>query len=162
MTQGLMSSGLLPRVCAFWVPGQGKTHGHSGFENDFEDLETDLPAAFVANDVPAAFCAPDVFVDATMIASDSWVSMLGAALSAFEDMLCFQKSEWHGETGVSCLMKNEGFWGRFLELSGVLLTMANSGSTLFVSLSLWPDVLDVWRDLRSLGRDGWMRLLLHW
>ena len=46
---------------------------------------TDLPAAFVANDVPAAFCAPGVFVDAAMIASDSWVSMLGAALSAFDD-----------------------------------------------------------------------------
>ena len=44
-----------------------------------------------------------------MIASDSWVSMLGAALSAFEDaaMLCFQKSKWNGETGVSDLMKNE-------------------------------------------------------
>ena len=27
---GLMSSGLLPRVCAFGVPGQCKTHGHSG------------------------------------------------------------------------------------------------------------------------------------
>ena len=26
----------------------------------------------------------------------------------------------------SYLMKNEGFWGRFLELSGVLLIMANS------------------------------------
>ena len=29
-------------------------------------------------------------------------------------------------------------------------------------LSLWPDGRDVWRDLRSLGRDGWMRLLLLW
>ena len=37
------------RVGAFGVPGQGKTHGHSVFENDFEDLETDLLAAFVAN-----------------------------------------------------------------------------------------------------------------
>ena len=126
-----MSPGLLPRVCAFGVPGRGKTHGHSGFENDFGDLETDLPAAFVANDVPAAFCAPEVFVDALMIASNIWVSMLGSALSA---MLCFQKSEWNGETGVSFLMKNEWFLGRFLELSGVLLTMVNSGSSLFVSL----------------------------
>ena len=92
MILGLMSSGLLPRACAFGVPGQGKTHGHSGFENDFEDLETDLLAAFVANDVPAAFCAPEVFVDAAMIASDFGDLMLGAALSAFEDaaMLCFQ------------------------------------------------------------------------
>ena len=114
---GLMSPGLLPRVCAFWVPGQCKTHGHSGFESDFEDLETDLLAAFVANDVP-----PEVFVDAAMIASDSGVSMLGATLSAFEDvaMFCFQKSEWNGETGGSNLVKNEGFLGRFLELSGVL------------------------------------------
>ena len=86
-----MSLGLLPRVCAFGVPGQGKTHGHSGFDDDVEDLVTDLPAAFVANNVPAAFCAPWVFVDAATIAFDSWVSMLGAALSAFKDaaMLCF-------------------------------------------------------------------------
>ena len=69
---GLMSSGLLPRVCAFGVPGPCKTHGHSGFEND-------LDAAFVANDVPAAFCAPEVFVDAAMIAYDYWGLMLGAA-----------------------------------------------------------------------------------
>ena len=40
------------------MPGQRKTHGYSGFENDVEDLVTDLPAAFVANDVPAAFCVP--------------------------------------------------------------------------------------------------------
>ena len=132
---GLMSSGLLPRVCAFGVPGQCKTHGHSGFENDFEDLETDLPAAYVANDVTAAFCLPEVFVDAAMIASDNWVLMLGAALSAFEDaaMLCLQESECNDDSGGSYLMKNEGFWGRFLELSGVLLIMANSGSSLFVS-----------------------------
>ena len=97
MIPGLMSSGLLPRVCAFGVPGQCKTHGHSGFENVFEDFETDLPAAYFANDVPAAFCAPEVFVDAAMIASDSWALMLGAALSAFEDaaMLCFQEFEWN-------------------------------------------------------------------
>ena len=69
----LMSLGLLPRVCAFGVPGQGKTHGHSGFERDFEDLETDLPAAFVANDVPAAFCAPEVFVDCFLqLGFDAW------------------------------------------------------------------------------------------
>ena len=74
------------------VPGQSKTHGYSGFENDVEDLVTDLPAAFVAKDVPAAFCVPEVFVDAAMISSDSWVSMIGAALSAFDDaaMLCVQ------------------------------------------------------------------------
>ena len=65
-------SGLLSRVCAFGMPGQCKTHGHSGFENDFEDLESDLLAASVANDVPAAFCAPEVFVDAAMIAYDNW------------------------------------------------------------------------------------------
>ena len=76
MILGLMSSGLLPRVCAFGVPGQSKTHGYSGFENDVEDLVTDLPAAFVANVVPTAFCALEVFVDAALIASDSWVSML--------------------------------------------------------------------------------------
>ena len=61
MILGLMSPGLLPRVCAFGVTGQCKTHGLSGFENDFEDLVTDLPAEYVANDVPAAFCAPEVF-----------------------------------------------------------------------------------------------------
>ena len=123
-----MSLGLLPRVCAFGVPGQFKTHDCSGFENDVEDLVTDLPAAFVANDVPGAFCAPEVFVDAAMIASDRWVSMLGAALSAFEDaaMLCF--------SGVCVdLMKNDGFWERFLAFSGVLRIVANSGSSLFVS-----------------------------
>ena len=111
MILGLMSSGLLPRVCAFGVPGQGKTHGYSGFENDVEDLVTDPPAAFVANDVPAAFCVPEVFVDAAMVASDSWVSMLGAALSAFEDaaMLCFQESVWNDDSGASYLMKNDGF-----------------------------------------------------
>ena len=46
-----------------------------------EDLETDLLAAFVANNVPAAFCAPEVFVDAAMIASDLGDLMLGAAFS---------------------------------------------------------------------------------
>ena len=128
--------GLLPRVCAFVVPGQSKTHGYSGFENDVEDLVTDLPAAFVANDVPAAFCAPEVFVDAAMVASDSWVSMLGAALSAFEDaaMLCFQGlcgMMWNDDSGASYLMKNDGFLGRFRVLSGVLPDfMANSGSSL--------------------------------
>ena len=118
---GLMSSVLLPRVCAFGVPGQGKTHGHSGFENDFEDLETDLLAAFVSNGVSAEFCAPEVFVDAAMIASDIGDLMLGAALSAFEEaaMLRFQKSEWNGETGASYLNKKERVWGRFLGLSGV-------------------------------------------
>ena len=107
---GLMSSGLLPRVCAFGVPGQGKTHGYSGFENDVEDLVTDLPAAFVANDVPAAFCALEVFVDAAMIASDSWVSMLGAALSAFDDaaMLCFQESMQNDDSGASTSVKIDG------------------------------------------------------
>ena len=95
-------SGLLSRVCAFGMPGQCKTHGHSGFENDFEDLESDLLAASVANDVPAAFCAPEVFVDAAMIAYDNWGLMLGAALSVYEDaaMLCFQKSELNGKTGA--------------------------------------------------------------
>ena len=98
-----MSLGLLPRVCAFGKPGQIKTNGYSGFENDVEDLVSDLPAAFVANDVPAAFCAPEVFVDAAMIASDCWFSMLGAALSALEDaaMLCFMKSIWNDDSGAS-------------------------------------------------------------
>ena len=95
---GLMSSGLLPRVCAFGVPGQCKTHGHSGVENDLEDLESDLLAAFVANDVPAAFCALQVFVDAALIAHDYRGLMLGAALSIYEDdaMLCFSevRVEW--------------------------------------------------------------------
>ena len=47
-----------------------------------------------------------------MIVSDSWVLMLGAALSAFEDaaMLCFQESEWNDDSDDSYLMKNEGFW----------------------------------------------------
>ena len=117
MILGLMSSGLLPRVCAFGVPGQCKTHGHSGFENDLEDLESDQLAAFVANDVPAAFCAPEVFVDAAMIAYDYWgVLMLCAALSVYEDaaMLCFQKSELNGKTGAFFSMKNgwvlDVFW----------------------------------------------------
>ena len=69
-----------------WGARDSKTHGNSGFENDVEDLETDLLAAHVANDVPAAFCAPEVFVDAAMVASDSWVSLFGAALSM---MRCF-------------------------------------------------------------------------
>ena len=164
MILGQMSSGLLPRVCAFGVPGQRKTHGHSGFENDFEDLETDLLAAFVANDVPAAFCAPEVFVDAAMIASDYWGLMLGAALSAFEDaaMLCFQKSEWDGETGASFLLKNGWVLGRFLELSGVLFDlMVNSGSSFCVS-PMWPDGR-LRRQLLQYGScvrgcDGWMLL----
>ena len=140
-----MSPGLLPRVCAFGVPGQCKTHGHSGIENDLEDLVTDLPAAYVANDVPAAFSAPEVFVDAAMIASDNWVLMLGAALSAFDDaaMLCFQESEWNDDSGASYLMNKEGFWVRFLELSGVLLIVANSGSSLFVSCGLMASMYGV-------------------
>ena len=63
--------------------------------------------------------------------------MLGAALSAFEDaaMLCFQKSEWNGETGASFSLKNGWILERFLELAGVLPDlMANSGSSLAVSL----------------------------
>ena len=98
-----MSSGLLPRQC--------KTKGHSGFENDLEDLESELLAAFVAIDVPAAFCAPEVFVDAAMIASDSWVSVLGAALSAFDDavMLCSQESMWNDDSGASSFLKIDGF-----------------------------------------------------
>ena len=129
MILGRMSSGLLPRVCAFGVPGQSKTHGHSVFENDFEDLVTDLPATFVANDVPAAFCAPEVFVDAAMIASDYWVSLIGAALSALNDaMLCLQKSMQTDDLGASSLMGTGVFWGRFLVSSGVLRIVANSGS----------------------------------
>ena len=73
MILGLMSSGLLPRVCASGVPGQSKTHGQSGFENDFGDLVSDLLAAIVANDVPAAFCTPEVFVDAAMLLMIIWV-----------------------------------------------------------------------------------------
>ena len=113
-----MSSGLLPRVCAFGVPGQGKTHGYPGFENDVEDLVTD---------VPAAFCVPEVFVDATMIASDSWVAMIGDALSAFDDaaMLFVFRS--------SSFMKFDGFWGRFLVSSGLLRIVVNSGSFCLVS-----------------------------
>ena len=132
MILGLMSSGLLPRVCPFGVPGQRKTHGHPGYENDFVDLESDLPAAFVANDVPAAFCAPEVFENAAMIACDFWGLMLGAKISAFEDaaMLCFQKSEWN----ASFSLNNGWVLGRFLELLGVLPhLMANSGSSLCVS-----------------------------
>ena len=60
------------------------------------------------------------------------------------------------KTGVSYLVKNEWFLERFLELSGVLFWIVP------FRLSLWPDGLDVWRDLRSLGQDRWMRLLLHW
>ena len=37
------------------------------------------------------------------------------------------------DSGGSNLVKNEWFLGRFLELSGVLLKMANSGPSLFVS-----------------------------
>ena len=92
MILGLMSSGLLPRVCASGVPGQSKTHGQSGFENDFGNLVSDLLAANVAFDVPAAFCAPEVFVDAAMIAYDYLGMMIGAALSVYVDaaVLCSQ------------------------------------------------------------------------
>ena len=101
-----MSLGLLPRVCAFVVPGQSKTHGYSGIVNDVEDLVTDQPAAFVANDVPAAFCAPGFFCCCRDDAG-----MLGAALSAFEDagMLGFQASMWNDDSGASYFMKNDGF-----------------------------------------------------
>ena len=157
MILGLMSSGLFLRVCSFGVPGQSKTHGYSGFENDVEDLVTDLPAAFVANDVPAAFCAPVVFVDAAMIASDSWVSMLGASLSAFDDaaMLCVQESVWNDDSGASSFMKIGGFGGRFLVPSGVLRIVANSGSSCLVS-PLW---LDGRARPRCLCRDWWTLLL---
>ena len=123
---GLLPSRLLPRVCAFEVPGQCQTHGHSGFENDLEDIESDLLAAFVANDVPAAFCAPEVFVDAAMVAYDYWGLMIGAALSVYDDaaMLCFQKFELNSETGL----------GRFLELLEVFPDpIAHSGSSICVS-----------------------------
>ena len=77
-----------------------------------------------------------------MIAVDSTVTMLGAALSAFEDaaMLCFQRSEWNGETGVLYLMESGWFWGRFLDRYGVSLGLvANSGSSLFISpCGRWP------------------------
>ena len=123
---------------------------------------SDLPAAFVANGVPAAFCAPEVFVDAVVIASDCWVSVLGAALSALEDaaMLCFQDSMWNDESGAYYLMKNDGFGRRFLELSGVLLIVVNSGSSLCVSpcglmASMYGAIP------QSLGRDGWTLHLLH-
>ena len=127
--------GIVASSLRVWVPGQSKTHGNSGFENDVEDLVTDLPAAFVANDVPAAFCAPEVFVDAAMIDSDSWVSMLGAALSAFDDaaMFCFRLSMQNDDSGASTFMKSDGFWGRFLVPSGVLRIVANSGSSFLVS-----------------------------
>ena len=90
---------------------------------------TELPAAFVANDVPAALYAPAVFVDAAVIASDYWVSMLGAALSAFDDasMLCFQESIQTDDSCASSLMKIDGFWGRFLVSSGMLRVISNSG-----------------------------------
>ena len=71
-----------------------------------------------------------------MIAFDSGVSMLGVALSSFEDaaMLCCQKTEWCGERGVSHLMESGWFWRRFLNHFGVFLgMMANSGSSLVVS-----------------------------
>ena len=121
---GLMSSGLLPRVCASGVPGQSKTHGQSGFENDFGDLVTDLPAALVAFDVPAAFCATVVFVDAAMIAYDYWGLMIGAALSVYVDaaILCSQK------------MMNGLVFERFLELLDVFPdSMAHSGLSICVS-----------------------------
>ena len=124
MILGLMSSGLLPRVCASWVPGQSKTHGQSGFENDFGDLVSDLPAAIVANDVPAAFCAPEVFVDAAMIAYDYLGLMVGAALSVYVDAaaLCSQ------------IMMNGWIFERFLELLEVFPeSLAHSG--LFIGVS---------------------------
>ena len=89
--------------------------------------------------MPAAFCASEVFVDAAVISSDFGDLMLGAALSAFDfaAMLCFQKSEWNGETGwcfISC--EERMVLGRSLELSGVLpVFMVNSGSSLCVSPS---------------------------
>ena len=120
MILGLMSSGLLPRVCASGVPGQSKTHGQSGFENDLGDL----PAAIVANDVPAAFCAPEVFVDAAMIAYDYLGLMVGAALSVYVDAaaLCSQ------------IMMNGWIFERFLELLEVFPeSLAHSG--LFIGVS---------------------------
>ena len=144
---GPMSLGVLPRVCAFRVPGQIKTHGYSGFENDVEDLVSDLPATFDANDVPAAFCAPEVSVDAAMIASDCWVSMLAAALSALEDaaMLCFMESMWNDESGASHLMKNAGFGWRSTALMvkwtgtqlRVLILLACACGSLFPGFRWW-------------------------
>ena len=51
-----MSLGVLPPVCAFGVPGQVKTHGNSGLENESKDVgmfESGLLATFVASDWPA-------------------------------------------------------------------------------------------------------------
>ena len=160
MILGLMSS-LLPRVCASWVPGQSKTHGHSGFENDVEDLVTDLPAAFVAIDVPAAFHVPEVFVDAAMIASDYWVSLFGAALSAlFDAMLCLQTDD----LGVSSLMNVYGFWERFLVSSGMLRIISHS--VLSPLVASWPCVssvsLPLLLRLRCARRVEWLLLLCAW
>ena len=62
--------------------------------------------------MPAAFCALEVFVGAAVVASDSWVSMLGDAA-----MLCLQESMWNDDSGASYPMKNDGFGRRlyFLE-----------------------------------------------
>ena len=40
---------------------------------------------------------------------------------------------WNDDSGASYLMKNDGFWERFLVHSGLLRIVANSGSSLFVS-----------------------------
>ena len=125
MILGLMSSGLLPRVCASWVPGRSKTHGQSGLENDFGDLVSDLLAAIVAFDVPAAFCALEVFVDAAMIAYDYLGMIVGAALSVYVDAaaaLCSQ------------IILNGWIFERFLELLEVFPEyLAHSGLSICVS-----------------------------
>ena len=97
--------GLSPPVCAFGVPGQGETHGSSGFETDLKNVgmfDSGSLAASVASDWPAAFIEPEVFVVAALNAF-VWVivgplvfacvATLGAVLSAFwfAAMMCLQR-----------------------------------------------------------------------
>ena len=114
-----------------------------------EDLESELLAAFAAIDVPAAFCALQIFVHAAMVAFDSWVSMLRCSV--------FRKSESNGELGVFI---SDGEWLVLETFSGPFWGVSWYDGQFWIvpfRLSLWPDGLDVWRDLRSRG-DGWMRL----
>ena len=94
-----ISLGLPTPFRALVVPGQCKTLGISGFENDQKDDEVPLPglvdrglAAFVASDWPAAIFVPEVFVVAALLDFDwvfgsplgsACVAIVGSLLSAF-------------------------------------------------------------------------------
>ena len=99
----------------------------------------------------------DPRTDVAGFASDSWVSMLGAALSAFDDaaMLCFQESMQIDDSGASSFMKIDGFWVRFLVSSGLLRIIFQFWIVLSCPL-LW---LHGRACPRYFCRDWWMLLL---